>query len=97
MSDEDGEAEEGQKGGGMFTALAGDEVDRAAIKETATKIRRGELSNAVQLDEDEKEDEKFKGQFRFLKMTGKKYANIPKKEGFEYCSSVTHGEDRIEA
>ncbi|KAK3275395.1 hypothetical protein CYMTET_16474 [Cymbomonas tetramitiformis] len=64
----------------MFTALAGDEVDRAAIKETAAKIRRGELSNAVQLDEDEDEDEKVKGQFKFLKMTGKKYANITKKE-----------------
>ncbi|KAK3252962.1 hypothetical protein CYMTET_37765 [Cymbomonas tetramitiformis] len=52
--------QEGEKGGGMFTALAGDEVDRAAINETAAKIRRGELSNAVQLDEDEEEDEKFR-------------------------------------
>ena len=72
--------QEGEKGGGMFTALAGDEVDKAAIKETADLIRRGELSNAVQLDEDDEEDEKFRGQFRFLKLTGRKFANIAKKE-----------------
>ncbi|KAK3238252.1 hypothetical protein CYMTET_51719 [Cymbomonas tetramitiformis] len=63
------EAEEGEKGGGMFTALAGDEVGISAIKETATMIRSGELSDAVQLDEDDDEDETFKGQFRFLKLT----------------------------
>ena len=72
--------QEGEKGGGMFTALAGDEVDKAAIQETADLIRRGELSNAVQLDEDNEEDEKFRGQFRFLKLTGRKFANIAKKE-----------------
>ncbi|KAK3289664.1 hypothetical protein CYMTET_2934 [Cymbomonas tetramitiformis] len=71
---------EGEKGGGMFTALVGDEVDISAIKETTTMIWSGELSDAVQLDEDDDEDEKFKGQFRFLKLTGRKFSNIAKKE-----------------